>query len=110
MPIQPENRDRYPKEWPEISLSLRIRRGWRCEGSPAYPDCRADNGKPHPVTGSLVVLTVAHLDHTPENCEVDNLRVWCQRCHLYYDRDRHVQTRIRNAHRDADTLELFDLD
>lgn len=32
-----------------------------------------------------IVLTVAHLDHTPENCAHDNLRSWCQRCHNKYD-------------------------
>jgi hypothetical protein len=32
-----------------------------------------------------VVLTVAHLDHQPENCHLDNLRAWCQRCHNVYD-------------------------
>lgn len=32
-----------------------------------------------------VVLTVAHLDHMPENCADDNLRAWCQRCHNIYD-------------------------
>jgi 5-methylcytosine-specific restriction endonuclease McrA len=32
-----------------------------------------------------VVLTVAHLDHQPENSADDNLRAWCQRCHNIYD-------------------------
>lgn len=32
-----------------------------------------------------VVLTVAHLNHTPEDCADENLRAWCQRCHLAYD-------------------------
>lgn len=32
-----------------------------------------------------IVLTVAHLDHQPENCSDDNLRCWCQRCHNRYD-------------------------
>lgn len=32
-----------------------------------------------------VILTVAHLDHTPENCADDNLKAWCQRCHNIYD-------------------------
>jgi hypothetical protein len=32
-----------------------------------------------------VVLTIAHLDHIPENCDFDNLRAWCQRCHNTYD-------------------------
>lgn len=32
-----------------------------------------------------IVLTVAHLDHTPENCADDNLASLCQRCHNIYD-------------------------
>jgi hypothetical protein len=38
------------------------------------------------------VLTAAHLDHTPEHCDLDNLRHWCQRCHLTYDAQHHAQT------------------
>lgn len=85
MPIRPENRARYPKDWKQISLRIREKAGWRCEGSPAYPECRAKNGEPHPVSGSKVVLTVAHLDHIPEHCEDDNLKAWCQKCHNTYD-------------------------
>ena len=85
MPIRPENRARYPADWKEISKSVREAAGNCCEGSPLYPDCRTENGQPHPVTGSIVVLTVAHLDHQPENCERDNLKAWCQRCHNAYD-------------------------
>jgi hypothetical protein len=85
MPIRPENRRRYPRDWQTIRLKLLDRAGNCCEGSPAYPDCRAANHEPHPATGSRVVLTVAHLDHTPENCDERNLRVWCQRCHNTYD-------------------------
>ena len=61
MPISAENRARYPRDWKAIVSRIRDRSGNRCEGSPAYPDCRADNGEPHPITGSRVVLTVAHL-------------------------------------------------
>ena len=32
----------------------------------------------HPITGSKVVLTVAHLDHTPENVDLENLVHLCQ--------------------------------
>lgn len=95
MPIRPENRARYPRDWKSISLAARSRAGNRCEGSPDFPDCRAENGQPHPETGSRVVLTVAHLDHTPENCDPENLKAWCQRCHLNYDRHHHAQTRSR---------------
>ncbi len=95
MPIRPENRDRYPENWPDIRADILRRAGHRCEGSPAYADCRAVDRVPHPVTGSMVVLTIAHLDHTPENCDYDNLRAWCQRCHLFYDAQHHAETRWR---------------
>ncbi len=85
MPIRPENRDRYPSDWAAIRARILNRADHRCEGSPAFPDCRAGNLQPHPVTGSKVVLTIGHLDHTPENCAPSNLRAWCQRCHNTYD-------------------------
>jgi hypothetical protein len=91
MPIRPSERARYPKDWKQISLRIRERAGWRCEGSPGiYPHCRAAHGLPHPVTGSKVVLTVAHQDHTPENCADENLMAMCQRCHLTYDAPHHA--------------------
>lgn len=31
MPIKPENRHRYPKNWPEIRERIRARSGNRCE-------------------------------------------------------------------------------
>lgn len=40
-------------------------------------------------TGAKVVLTVAHLDHTPENCADENLKDMCQACHLAYDHEHH---------------------
>ena len=33
-----------------------------------------------------IVLTVAHLDHDTANNRFSNLRAWCQRCHLNFDR------------------------
>ena len=90
MPFKPEL---YPDNWKEISAAIRERAGGKCEF------CGAENYKPHPVTGSKVVLTVAHLDHTPANCTPDNLRALCQRCHLRYDAKHHsknaAQTRRR---------------
>ncbi len=82
----PVDRSRYPTDWEEISAAVRFgRAGGRCEGSPVYPDCRAEHGQPHPVTGARVVLTVGHLDHDPQNNDPANLRAWCQRCHNRYD-------------------------
>lgn len=38
-----------------------------------------------------IVLTVAHLDHTPENVGDENLKALCQRCHLVYDAKHHAK-------------------
>lgn len=108
MPIRPENRARYPADWKAISVSVRERAGWHCEGSPDFPDCHAANGEPHPDTGSKVVLTVAHLDHQPENCAPENLRAMCQRCHLNYDREHHAQTRAATKREGKAVSDLLD--
>jgi hypothetical protein len=73
--------------------------------------CEAQNGRPHPVTGSKVVLTVAHLNHTPEDCTDDNLLAMCQRCHLKYDAAHHAETRAvrKAAGLSAQMPTLFDL-
>ena len=80
MPIRAEMRDRYPKEWPIISLWVRVCACWRCEW------CAAAQGKPHPVTGSKVVLTVAHiLCDDPADVRPANLAALCQLCHNRHD-------------------------
>ena len=98
MPIRPENKNRYPKNWPEISRRICFERaGGQCEqwltyqsyDGPVTHRCEARHGESHPVTGSKVILTVAHLDHNPENCDDDNLKAMCQRCHLRYDQHHH---------------------
>ena len=86
MPIKPENRKRYPENWREIRGLILERAQNKCEGTPDYPDCQAENYQPHPVTGSKVVLTIAHMDQQPENNNPENLRGLCQRCHLNFDR------------------------
>lgn len=91
MPIKPENKIRYPNNWIAIREKILLRAGYCCEGSPIYSNCKAQHGLPHPITGSKVVLTIAHLDHTPENCNLENLRAMCQRCHLTYDAKFHKQ-------------------
>lgn len=115
MPIRPENRARYPENWPEISQRIRQRARWRCERCqvphnalggrdhdgrflPAQPlDCARHYPRPgeHGWCGLgaraaylkivRIVLTVAHLDHKPENCAENNLQALCQRCHNRLD-------------------------
>lgn len=44
-----------------------------------------------------IVLTVAHLDHDRDNNDPANLRALCQRCHLNWDRDQHIESRRKSA-------------
>lgn len=113
-PIRATNRRRYPRDWPEISKMIRFgRAGGRCEcmgecGGGHEGRCEARHGQPSPYTGSNVVLTTAHLDHEPRNCDPANLRAMCQRCHLRYDADLHrANAAWTRAGRPAQQLELF---
>ncbi len=85
MPIN--YRDYHPK-WSLISRLIRFRRaGGCCEW------CGAENYQPHPITGSRVVLTVAHIDRNRNNNRFDNLAALCQRCHLGHDARQHADSR-----------------
>lgn len=113
MPVKAENKHRYPQNWPEIvegarQRTIAVNGKDCCEGSPAFPDCRAENYKPHPDTGSTVVLTTAHVDHQPEHNDPSNIRRWCNRCHLFHDRDHHAETAYMTRRSYANTLDLFD--
>ena len=92
----------YPANWKRISERIRFERAKNhCE------QCGAENYQPHPVTGSKVILTVAHKDHIKERCDglelnaeapllpepESNLAAWCQRCHLAHDMHHHVHNR-----------------
>lgn len=124
MPIKAENRARYPRDWPEIRRRILARASHRCEhpGCSAVhatlgywlqrggrwqwvplPRALHDAGVDAPCTiasseGPLkiirIVLTIAHLDHQPENCDAANLRALCQRHHLAYDQAHHRATAI----------------
>ena len=50
-------------------------------------------------TGATVkiILTVAHLDHQPENCTRENLRALCQMCHNIYDAPARAAGRAERA-------------
>lgn len=102
MPIRAENKHRYPPEWPLISLWVRVCAGWRCEW------CDAIQGQPHPVTGSRVVLTVAHVHNdAPEDVRPGNLAALCQKCHLAHDRKHHVAVGRENRRKAMLTADLL---
>lgn len=93
MPISHENRRRYPPYWRQLSHIVRfvIQRG-HCAW------CDAMHGLPHPITGSTVVLTTAHIhDRRPEADRLDNLRGLCQRCHNRHDAAHRRETRRANG-------------
>lgn len=109
MPIKPENKNRYPANWKtEIRPAILERANHSCEGSPDFPDCRAKNYEKHPETGSKVVLTIGHLDHTPENNDPENLKAWCQRCHLNYDKQHHLMNAAKTRRTKSMQLDLID--
>lgn len=110
MPIRPENKARYPKNWKEISHRIRfVRAKGRCECEGECGDdhamendnygfyiivdhrggfdsrCWAKHGELHHITGSKVILTAAHLNHIIEDCSDENLKGMCQRCHNKMD-------------------------
>ena len=98
MPIPPDMARRYPADW---ALRRRFIIEYRARGRCEW--CSAENGQPHPDTGSGVVLTLAHVfDKRPEVANLLNLAALCQRCHLNWDRREHNFNRIRNPDREAD--------
>ena len=137
MPIKPENRARYPADWKAIRERILLRAANCCEKCKAPNRTRIARGAGKDEgtymldsadvfcaeTGQHlgqcrhsdyelarmvdVVLTIAHLDHVPENCAEDNLRAWCQRCHLRYDHDHHRANAQATRRARSGTLELF---
>jgi hypothetical protein len=120
VPIRESEKARYPKDWRRISLEIRARDGQACActghcGQHPHERCGAPNGAmierdpAEPwrwvaiplgelvgaLRGVRVILTVAHLDHAPENCDPANLLAMCQRCHLRYDSAHHAANAAR---------------
>jgi len=109
MPISKEERARYPKNWGVISDRIRFGRAdSRCEMLTLDGErCTARHGHRHPYTGAIVVLTVAHSNHTPEDCSDENLAAACQLCHNRYDANHRLINRQRRRRAQKQTLELF---
>ena len=77
-----------------------------CSDDPALVAERIADGWRRKAT--KIVLTVAHLDHNPENVDDENLLAACQRCHLRYDRAHHAETRRRGRDKRTGQASLFD--
>jgi 5-methylcytosine-specific restriction endonuclease McrA len=107
MPIKPENRKLYPRDWKEIRAEVLEHAGNKCEkcGVPnhewieRYSDGKWSRalGCGEAVESVYIILTIAHLDHAPTNNGVSgnrpNLAALCQRCHNRHDH----KTRMKHA-------------
>ena len=91
MPIKPENKSRYPKNWKEIRARILERANNRCEF------CGVENHtyRYNPKTGkyAYIVLTIAHLDHIPENCSDENLSMIVEYAKLDISSSEHNKTK-----------------
>jgi 5-methylcytosine-specific restriction endonuclease McrA len=75
----PYDRTRYPADWDARARAVKDAADWKCQRCGAQ--CRRPG---EPFDTHRRTLTVAHLDHDPEN---DNARLeaMCAPCHLRYD-------------------------
>jgi len=128
MPIRPELREHYGRNWRKvIRPRILARAEYCCEQcgvpdrvkvrrwrgmwvDPDYLTWRADNGamlfvEDPPLYSQIrevrIVLTVAHINHQPGDDRDENLLALCQWCHLNMDRDANRETLIdrRDAER-----------
>lgn len=137
MPIKPENKARYPANWKEVRAAILIRSGDCCEqckvangkriargAGPFAGTYQTDDADVYDAeTGDhiarvrmseyqiknmvTIVLTIAHLDHQPENCDPANLRALCQMHHLRHDAKHHAETARETRRARLNNLELF---
>lgn len=86
---------RYPKNWKQIAFEIKDGSGWIC--AKCGKQCRKPG---EPFDTHKRTLTVAHLNHIPEDVSPDNLMPMCAPCHLRYDAKHHAETR-RNRRKES---------
>lgn len=114
------DRSRYPEDWERIVSDLRQRCMGRCECAGECGKhsgaCGATHRELHPRTGSVVILTTAHLwqgpcaEHHRDGIKCgdpEHLKEMCQACHLAYDLEHHVARRAANRHAKRAAADLF---
>lgn len=111
------NRHLYPADWEQMAFEIKQAAKWTCEGcgrpclrpGESVPDFvqRLSDEMPlwliydpanHP---RRFLLSVAHLDHRPQNCDRANLRAWCCPCHCRYDLGQMSQKKSLKAEREG---------
>lgn len=125
----PMDRSLYPQNWEAIAQQVKDEAGWRCEQCgrvcrrprESLPDfCQRIEGVSHPdldwVNQTAIAtildkpqrwtLTVAHLDHIPQNSERSNLKALCAPCHCRYDLSQMARKKFLKREREGQ-LSLF---
>ena len=101
----------YPSDWKEISQQIRFERaGGQCEWEEEGARCEARHNQPHPITGSRVILTTAHINPDPADCRPENLLALCQLHHNRLDmpmRQRNAAETRRRKQRKAGQMTLL---
>jgi hypothetical protein len=120
----PMDKKRYPKNWNQIATKVKKKANWCCEkchrpcrkpkenrfdfedrieSTPWSDDlyeCEYDEELGSILRSKLTrfTLTVAHLNHIPEDCRPENLKALCSVCHCRYDAVHHVKSRKKNCY------------
>lgn len=91
----PMDRSLYPANWEAIALEVKQQANWQCQecgqmcrqvGESLFDFFERMDWEPEFVEKpGQYVLTVAHLDHEPANCDRANLKALCSVCHCRYD-------------------------
>lgn len=81
------------------------------QGDQAYKHARmlADhwNGIDEDPRWTVIVLTIAHLNHDTTDNRDENLAALCQRCHLNYDKELHATNARTTREKKLGILKLF---
>ncbi|WRH66949.1 MAG: hypothetical protein RSE13_00020 [Planktothrix sp. GU0601_MAG3] len=124
------DKKRYPKNWNQIATKIKDKANWRCEkcdrpcrqpgedrfqfedridATPWRDELYEEFYDEELGTVSLskisrFTLTVAHLNHIPEDCQPENLKAWCSVCHLSYDANHHAQSAKANRYKKREAV------
>ena len=115
MPISKERMKNYPggsirsPEWLAFRAFILFRAGNRCEGTPISPNCRLKNGETNPLTGSRVVLTIAHMDHDETHMDEDRCRALCQSCHNRWDAPHRKKNAAKTRRAKSPQIDIEDI-
>ncbi|MBE9068717.1 HNH endonuclease [Leptolyngbya cf. ectocarpi LEGE 11479] len=120
----PMDRSLYPDNWDELAFQIKTEANWCCTecGRPCrqpgesfdtflkrcwtpslemrYPSYEMDGERRVSKAGRFV-LTVAHIDHEPGNCDLTNLKALCAPCHGTYDLKQMGRKRVLKAERNG---------